>query len=139
MTATVTAYHGDGIPSEAIGPRSEIGRDPVRDFRTDRREPVRYADYEDKPQLAVLSVRGHGVPNWIAAGQALERVWLTATCRGISLCPLAQAFETSDAWLVRDTRWGSEYPQMIMRIGYGAPATATTPRRPIADVVDWAR
>jgi nitroreductase len=130
--------HGDGIPSEAIGPRSAIGRDPVRDFRTDRREPVRYADFEDKPQLAVLSVRGHDVPNWIAAGQALERVWLTATCRGISLCPLTQALETPDAWLVRDTRWGFEYPQMIMRIGYGAPARATTPRRPIADVASWA-
>jgi hypothetical protein len=79
------------------------------------------------------------VRNWITAGQALERVWLTATCRGISLCPLTQALEVPDAWLVRDTRWGFEHPQMrIMRIGYGAPATATTPRRPVADVVSWA-
>jgi nitroreductase len=130
--------HGDGIPGEAIGPRSAIGRDPVRDFRTDRREPVRYADFEDEPQLAVLSVRGNSVPNWITAGQALERVWLTATCRGISLCPLTQALEVPDAWLVRDTRWATEHPQMIMRVGYGAPATATSPRRPIADVVSWA-
>ncbi len=129
--------HGDGIPGEAIGPRSAIGRDPGRDFRTDQREPVRYANFEAEPQLAVLSVRGEGALHWIAAGQALERVWLTATCRGISLCPLTQALETPDAWLVRDTRWGYDYPQMIMRVGYGAPPCATSPRRPIADVVTW--
>lgn len=130
--------HGDGIPSEVLGPRSAIGKDPVRDFRTDHHEPVRYADFEKRPQLTVLSVREHKAPNWITAGQALERVWLTATCRGISLCPLTQALETPDAWLVRDTRWGYDYPQMIMRIGYGGPATAKTSRRPIADVVSWA-
>ncbi|HWF82085.1 MAG TPA: hypothetical protein VN695_15995 [Streptosporangiaceae bacterium] len=129
--------HGDGMPSEVLGPRSAIGPDQVRDFRADRREPVRYANFECRPQLAVLSVRGRSVPSWIAAGQALECVWLTATCRGVSLCPLTQALETPDAWLVHDTRLGSEYPQMIMRIGYGAPAKAQTPRRPIADVSCW--
>ncbi len=122
--------HGDGIPSEAIGPRSAIGRDLGRDFRTDRLEPVRYADFEDKPQLVVLSVRGDGAPSWISAGQALERVWLTATCQGISLCSLTQALEVPDAWLVRDTRRGYEFPQMIMRVGYGAPGQVDDPAAP---------
>ena len=134
----VTKERGDdGIPAEALGPRSSVGRDAVRDFSPGRQAPVRYADFEYAPQLAVLSVRTDSLPGWIAAGQALERVWLTATCRGISLCPLTQPLETADAWLVQDTRWGFEYPQMIMRIGYGPPVTNCSPRRAVRDVVDW--
>jgi hypothetical protein len=96
----------DGIPAEALGPRSSAGRDPVRDFAPSRPPPVRYAEFEQASQLAVLSVQADSVPQWIAAGQALERVWLTATCHRIALCPLTLPLETADAWLVRDTRWG---------------------------------
>jgi hypothetical protein len=127
----------DGIPAGALGPRSSLGHDPVRDFAPSRPPPIRYGDFEESPQLAVLSVRADSVPGWIAAGQALERVWLTATCSQISLCPLTQPLETQDAWLVADTRWGLDYPQMIMRIGYGPPVTTQSPRRALSDVVDW--
>lgn len=127
----------DGIPAEALGPRSSVGRDPVRDFAPSRPVPVRYADFEYAPKLAVLSARADSVPSWIAAGQALERVWLTATCLGIALCPLTQPLETADAWLVRDTRWGFDYPQMIMRVGYGPPVRTRSPRRAVCEVVDW--
>lgn len=128
---------GDGVPSEALGPRSESGRDPVRDFLPDRSVPVRYADFEDRPQLAVLSVVTDNFLGWITAGQALERVWLTATCRGISVCPLTQPLETRDAWLVRARRHGVGHPQMILRLGYGPPVTGRSPRRPATDVVTW--
>ena len=127
----------DGIPAQALGPRSSVGRDPVRDFAPSRPAPVRYADFEESPQLAVLSARADSEPSWIAAGQAFERVWLTATCRGIALCPLTQPLETPDAWLVRDTRWGFDYPQMVMRLGYGPPVGSPSPRRAVCDVVDW--
>lgn len=127
----------DGIPAKTLGPRSSVGRDPVRNFAPDRAEPVRYAYFEKAPQLAVLSTRADSVPNWITAGQALERVWLTATCRGISLCPLTQPLETADAWLVRDTRWGFDYPQVVMRVGYGPPVKTHSPRRAVRDVVEW--
>lgn len=127
----------DGIPASALGPRSWVGRDPVRDFTPSRQAAVRYANFEYAPQLAVLSVRADSAPAWISAGQAMERVWLTATCHGISVCPLTQPLETADAWLVRDTRWGLNYPQMIMRIGYGPPVRTPSPRRAVRDVVDW--
>ena len=109
----------------------------MRDFAPSRPPPVRYTDFEQALQLAVLSVEADGVPQWIAAGQALERVWLTATCHRIALCPLTLPLETADAWLVRDTRWGLDYPQMITRIGYRPPVTAHSPRRALRDVVDW--
>jgi hypothetical protein len=49
--------------------------------------------------------------------------------------PLTQPLETADAWLVRDPRAGIEYPQMILRLGYGLPVSRS-PRRPVSDVLD---
>jgi nitroreductase len=129
---------GDGIPSEVLGPRSAIGRNPVRDFVPDRPQPVRYVDFEGQPQLAVVSVPTDNPAGWIAAGQAMERIWLVATRRGLSVCPLTQPLETPDAWLVRARRHGIGRPQMILRVGYGPMLTARTPRRPSSDVVSWA-
>ena len=132
-----TNRHDDGIPIHSLGPRSETGRDPVRDFAPGRPAPVRYASFEDRPQLAVLSVRADNILGWITAGQSLERAWLTATGHGVSMCPLTMPLETPDAWLVRDPRRGFEYPQMIMRAGYGPSVTVRSPRRAIEEVVSW--
>jgi nitroreductase len=127
----------DGIPGSALGPRSPEGRSPVRDFNPDRRHgPTRYAWFEEHPQLAVLAAGSGGPMAWLAAGQALQRVWLTATCRGISICPLTQPLETAEAWLVRNPRSGAGPPQMILRIGYGLPVPPGAPRLPVAEVID---
>jgi nitroreductase len=130
----------DGIPGSALGPRSPEGRDPVRDFTPGRRHaPTRYAWFEEHPQLAVLSVGRGGPMTWLVAGQALQRVWLTATCRGISVCPLTQALEVAEAWRVRDPRSAAGEPQMILRIGYGLPLPPGAPRLPAAEVIDQPR
>jgi len=127
----------DGIPGSALGPRSPQGRDPVRDFTPERRNaPIRYAWFEEHPQLAVLSAGRGGPMSWLAAGQALQRVWLTATCRGIAVCPLTQPLETAEAWLVRNPRSVAGPPQMILRIGYGLPLPPGAPRLPVAEVID---
>jgi hypothetical protein len=127
----------EGIPDSALGPRSPECGEPVREFAPGRHpRPARYAWFEEHPQLAVLSARSGGQRDWLTAGQALERVWLTATSRGISVSPLTQPLETADAWLVRDPRSGTEHPQMILRIGYGLPLAPGAPRRPVADVID---
>ncbi|HEY5986153.1 MAG TPA: nitroreductase family protein, partial [Streptosporangiaceae bacterium] len=125
----------DGIPGTALGPRALGRRAPVRHFTPGRPYPAGYARFEAHPQLAVLSVRSGGTVDWLRAGQALERVLLTATACGIATCPLTQPLETADAWLVRDPRCGTEYPQMILRLGY-ANSVPPTPRRPISDLLD---
>jgi len=125
----------DGIPDSALGPRSAEGRPLVRDFRPAQPGPRSYASFEQSPQLAVLSVRFGKRADWLCCGQALQRVLLTATCRGISVSPLTQPLESTDAWLVRDPRSGSERPQMILRFGYGPPVPGT-PRRPVSEVLD---
>ena len=121
----------EGIPGSAIGPRDPGGHTPVRDFRAG---PVDYAWFEENPQLAVLSTIAGTRADWLRAGQALQRVLLTATARGIATSPLTQPLETADAWLVRDPRSSGEKPQMILRLGYGLPVPAS-PRRPISEVL----
>lgn len=125
----------DGIPSSALGPRDPVGRTPVRDFTPDRHHPLGYAWFEENPQLAVLSTAGGTRKDWMHAGQALQRVLLTATAHGIDATPLTQPLETADAWLVRDPQEDVGQPQMILRLGYGLPVSAT-PRRPVGDVLD---
>jgi nitroreductase len=122
----------DGIPASALGPRDPDRATPVRDFGT---PTVDYEWFEETPQLAVLSTATSTPLGWLRAGQALQRVLLTATVHGIAASPLTQPLETADAWLVRDPRSGSESPQMILRLGYGLPVPAA-PRRPIAEVLD---
>ena len=78
---------------------------------------------------------GNTRTDWLRGGQALQRVLLTATCRDIAVSPLTQPLETADAWLVRDPGSGFEYPQMILRIGYGLPVPRT-PRRPVSELLD---
>jgi nitroreductase len=125
----------DGIPGAVLGPRDPARATPVRDFGT----PVAdYEWFEETPQLAVLSTATSTPLGWLRAGQALERVLLTATVHGIAASPLTQPLEVADAWLVRDPRSGSEHPQMILRLGYGLPVPAS-PRRPVADVAEGLR
>lgn len=125
----------DGIPDSALGPRSPDRPTPARDFAPGRRPgPGRYAWFEGSPQLVVLSTRSGNTADWLRAGQALQRVLLSATARGISASPITQPVEVN-AWLVRDSRSGTEQPQMILRLGYGLP-TPPAPRRPVAEVLD---
>jgi nitroreductase len=127
----------DGMPDRVLGPKSALGHSPVREFSPQRPpEAARYAWFEEHPQVAVLSVPGDGPRTWLTAGQALQRVWLTATCRGLSACPLTQPLETADAWQVRQPRSGQGQPQMILRVGYGLPIPPGSPRRPVSDIID---
>jgi nitroreductase len=126
----------EGIPGYATGPRDPASATPVRDFTPARSGPAPYAWFEEKPRLAVLSTSSDDRADWLRAGQALEHVLLMATTRGLAVSPLTQPLETADAWLVRDPQSGVEYPQMILRLGYGLPVSPA-PRRPVPDVLDF--
>ena len=123
----------DGVPASAAGPRDPRGHTPVRDFLGGAAPDSAW--FEEMPQLGVLSTPGNAKVDWLRAGQALQRVLLTATQRGIATGILTQPLETPDAWLVRDPGAGSGWPQLILRIGYGLPVPAT-PRRPVRDVLE---
>ncbi|MEU5790759.1 nitroreductase [Micromonospora purpureochromogenes] len=125
----------DGVPAAAGGPQSEP-QDllPMRGFGGRDRAPGR--DFEPEPLVAVLGSAGNTSADQILAGQALQRVLLTATDAGLSVSLLSQPIEVQgarEALRLSLGRFGT--PQMVMRIGYGQPGAAT-PRRSVDDVLD---
>ncbi|WP_327002194.1 nitroreductase family protein [Dactylosporangium sp. NBC_01737] len=123
-------FRHDGVPLEAFGPRPAMSAVAVRDFGLalppDERQTARF---EADPQLLMLRSLGDDRAAWLRSGQALQRVLLTATVRGVAVQPMTQALEVPDLRRTLADAQGRWWPQMILRIGYG-PAAPTTPRRP---------
>ncbi|MGC0336712.1 Acg family FMN-binding oxidoreductase [Streptomyces sp. SLBN-8D4] len=129
--ASITAPGTDtsyGIPVTALGPRDASGRMPVRDFTGAPPAPWLPAlRFERHAQVALLWTSRDRREDWLRAGQALQRVLLTATGRGVRTSMLHQAMEWPD---LRAAMAGSRQgcrPQLLIRFGYG-PDGARTPR-----------
>ncbi len=137
LTEWTLPYRGrrDGVPAQNFGPWDALERLPLRDFGLTRPDaPRRDATFEAHPRLVVLSTYGDGPVQWLRAGQALERVLLTATVRGLATTPMTAPLEIPELReLLTDTRTG-KWAQVILRIGYG-PATVASPRRPVSEVL----
>ena len=129
--------HGrrDGVPPAAFGPCSAGQSVPVRDFGLVQPPGRRRAErFELRPTIVVLSTSSDGPEAWLRAGQALERVLLTATVRGLATTPMTQPLETPDLRALVSARTPHRTAQAIVRIGYGPPS-APSPRRPLDDVL----
>ncbi|MGW7708465.1 Acg family FMN-binding oxidoreductase [Streptomyces sp. NPDC054771] len=126
----------DGIPDYAFGPRDAAERATNRDFAGSVPVAGRArVPFEHQPQLALLSTGGDRPADWLRAGQALERVLLTATLDAVSTSFATQPLEWPDLrWVLRDPVHGTGHPQMIIRLGYG-PNGPRTPRRPLDQVL----
>ncbi|MFG3555383.1 Acg family FMN-binding oxidoreductase [Micromonospora sp. NPDC047557] len=124
----------DGVPAAAGGPQHEP-QDvlPTRGFGGRDRAPGR--DFEPEPLVGVLGSVGNTAVDQVVAGQALQRVLLTATDSGLSVSMLSQPIEVPTAreqLRVSLGRFGA--PQMVLRIGYGQPGRPT-PRRDVDEVL----
>jgi nitroreductase len=118
-----------------FGPWDALETLPLRDFGLTRpTEPRRTARFEADPTMVVLSTAADGPEQWLRAGQALERVLLTATVRGLASTPMTQPLEIPELRELASAGPGGGVPQVILRIGYG-PACPTSARRPIRDVL----
>lgn len=121
----------DGVTPEAFGPWSTAEAMPIRDFglvQPARRRQV--VTFERVPTIVVLSTTADSREAWVRAGQALERVLLTATVRGLASTPMTQALEIDElrGLLVHPTVGG--VPQAVLRVGYGPPCPPSR-RRPL--------
>jgi nitroreductase len=125
----------DGIPPTAIGPWDALETMPVRDFGLLQPHLDRAGEqFEPYPTIAVLATEGDSRDRWMGAGQALQRVLLTATWLNLAATPISQPVEVPAVReLLADTAVGL-WAQLVLRLGYGRPAAAT-PRRPLAEVL----
>lgn len=124
----------DGVPAFAAAPLTEA-QDllPQRAFSEHRRAPGR--DYEPEPLIAILGTGGDRAIDQITAGEALQRVLLTATDAGLASSMISQPIEVPAARdQLRRSLGRTGTPQMAVRIGYGSPGRPT-PRRDLADVI----
>ena len=127
----------DGVPARSSGPRPEQQDIWVlRDFSGGTaRSRVPGKDFESDPLIAVIGSFNDLPLDQLRAGQAMQRVLLSAAAEGISASFLSQVVEVSATRVqLRELLGGGLWPQTVLRLGYGSPA-ARTPRRDIADVI----
>jgi hypothetical protein len=90
------------------------------------------AEFESDPLLAVLCTSGNGPENDLQAGQAWQRVRLTATARGLVAATLPEIVEVPG---IRENLHGLlggvVHAQALLRIGYGVPSPAVPRRDPV--------
>ena len=124
----------DGVPVAAGAPVPEP-QDllPQRAFADRRRAPGR--DYEPEPLVGILGVPGDNRTHQIVAGQALQKVLLTAADAGLAASMLSQPIEVPAARdQLRRSLGRAGIPQLAVRFGYGQPGHPS-PRRDIAEVL----
>jgi hypothetical protein len=124
----------DGVPREAGGPAPAptdlLAR---RDFGGRPRTGA--GEFEADPMLAVLGAYGDAPRDDLVAGQALQRVLLTATSSGLITSMFSQPVDVPH--IREQLRLGLRRPgppQMVLRMGYG-PAGYSPARRPIDEVL----
>jgi hypothetical protein len=130
----------DGVPAGAY-PRAETRTDPYfpqRDYAWRHEWGSEGGDTEATATgvVALLTTRGDTREEWIAAGQALQRVLLDACAHGVSAAFHTQALEMYHLReFLRQEVCSQEYPQMIMRLGVTFDQTEAV-RRSLDEVMD---
>jgi len=126
----------DGVPVTAGAPAAEP-QDllPQRQFGNRTRAPGR--DYEPEPLIAILGTPADRAYDQFIAGQAMERVLLTATDASLASSIISQPIEVPAAReQLRRSLNRSGTPQIALRLGYGHPGTPTPRRAPAEVIVD---
>jgi hypothetical protein len=85
--------------------------------------------------LLVLSTARDGKEEWVAAGEALQRILLRATAAGLTASYLNQAVEVPELRArLRDAVGEAGVPQVMIRLGYGLDVPPV-PRRRVEEVL----
>ncbi len=140
-----TAPAPDGIPRSAVvhsdAPRqSEF---PLRDLDVIGQAGTLLQEYDvERPGILLIGTDADTTADRLRAGEAMQRVWLTATALGLATSPMSQAIDVEGMReQFRGATGGLGHVQMIMRVGYLRSDTeplGPTPRRRVDDVLDVA-
>ncbi|NUT33842.1 MAG: nitroreductase [Hamadaea sp.] len=119
----------DGVAPVAYAPPDPDERIPLRDFGL--AHPARDAwpaVFEDDPVIAVVYSAADSPYAWLRAGQALERVLLTATANGVQSTLMTQPLEYTGLRALFDDTAEGRVAQAILRLGYGPSAPSSSRR-----------
>ncbi len=138
-TSPPGAARRDGVPPTAY-PRPGTGAQapfPARDHALGRDQGVDVPDVPAvEPAIAVLTTEADGRDDWLVAGQALQRVLLTAARRWVFASFLGQLMEVDELRPVVRAQLGLRgVPQVVLRIGR-ATVAVPTPRRDVSDLLE---
>ncbi len=130
----------DGIPPTAYPARAERTEPdfPSRDFAHGHgwgQAPVSWAHGHLAGVVTLLTTAGDERPDWVNAGQALQRLLLFSTTFGVAAAIHSQPLEIG--WLrqaLRAQLGDGSYPQLMLRLGV-AIQTGESPRRTPEDVI----
>ena len=129
---------GDGLV--IAGLTSPLTHAVVRTF--DRGGGVAAQDREladGSPVLAVLGTERDRPRDWIAAGEALQAVLLTAQTHQLQASFLNQPIQIAALRpRLQSLLAHAGLPQLLIRLGYPTEEAPATPRRPLADVIETA-
>lgn len=123
----------EGVPTSAAGPAREAQDQWVlRDFsggQSGSRAPGK--DFETDPLLVVVCSHHAVRLEDLQAGQALQRMWLTATSLGLAASLISQVIEVRETKEeLRRLLGGTLHPQALLRVGHGSPSPAVPRRAP---------
>ncbi|GII87884.1 hypothetical protein Ssi03_58740 [Sphaerisporangium siamense] len=131
--------HMDGVPADAYP--GEPGRTWPHFAQRDYTAGRAWGTGEDRQEavetgvVALLTTPGDAPEDWIAAGQALQRVLLRASAHDVTAAFHTQALENHHLReFVRHELCSGEFPQMILRLGH-APGRTRGVRRPLGEVL----
>ncbi|MGW1679641.1 Acg family FMN-binding oxidoreductase [Saccharopolyspora sp. NPDC002376] len=128
----------EGVPLSAAGPKPGPQDQWVnRDFTAGRGERASGTKFESHPLLVLLCSRTADQEAELQSGQALQRLWLTATARGLAASMISQVLEVPETrQAVHDLVGRHAAPQALLRIGHGTATTASPRREPAALLIN---
>lgn len=127
---------GDGLAMPALA--VPIAQLVVRTFDMGGGEGARdRALAEGSPLLALIETPHDTARDWLVAGQALERVLLTACAAGLQASYLNQPIQVPSLRpRLRDLVRSDGVPQLLLRLGYPDGTVPASARRPIDEIVN---
>lgn len=127
---------GDGLAMPALA--VPVAQAVVRTFDMGQGVGAKDRQLADgSPLLTVLSTSGDGAADWLAAGQALQRMLLLGVGRGLQASYLNQPVQVAALRpRLQQLAGGPAHPQLLLRWGRTDRALPAAPRRPLADVVE---
>lgn len=137
--------HGSvaGVPARNTPLSDDAAPLPARLFAEPAlAQPLDASPADDAAVMLALGTASDDRLARLRAGEATGVVLLTATSLGLASCPVTEPLEIAETrdQLRCDVFGASGYPQMLLRVGW-APINADplppTPRRELADIVDW--